>query len=77
MQIGVASPPDDVCTRSGISTTVCKYSATGYAFVVDVPVCTTVPIDVSMFISCHVSDGAGTFLHFSTGDYFAIGSWPP
>jgi len=76
--IGSATPPADICTRHGLPMTVCKYSPTGYAFIADPFVCVPVPVDLSMFISCHVSDSGGSsFLHFSTGDFFAVGSWPP
>ncbi|TFH22738.1 MAG: hypothetical protein E4H03_07780 [Myxococcales bacterium] len=79
LQIGVAAPPDDVCTRSGVPTTVCKFSPSGYALVLDAPICSSpVPVDVTMFMSCHVSDaGGGTFLHYSTGDFFSSTTWPP
>ena len=79
LQIGAASPALEVCDRSGVSTTACKYSPTGYAFIVAPPGVSTpagAPIDVTTFISCHVSDGV-SFIHFSTGDFFAMGSWPP
>jgi hypothetical protein len=81
LQIGAASPPAEVCERSGVVTTVCKYSPTGYAFIVAPPgisASAAAPVDLSAFISCHVTDVPGTtFLHFATGDFFAVGSWPP
>jgi hypothetical protein len=75
--IGAASPAPEVCDRLGVATHVCKSDPTTYVIVLDSPICTPVPIDLSLFISCHVSDGGGSFLHFSTGDFFAVGSWPP
>ncbi len=79
LHIGAASPPPEVCDRLGAASTVCKFSPTGYAFILSTPgisATAAAPIDVTTFISCHVSDGAA-FLHFSTGDFFAVGSWPP
>jgi hypothetical protein len=83
LQIGTPDVPAEVCDRSGVPTTVCKYSPTGYAFVFSLPSgppmgidLTGAPIDVTLFISCHVeSSGGGTFLHFSTGDFYATGTF--
>ncbi len=81
IQIGAAAPPAEVCDRLGAASTVCKYSPTAYAFILAPPgisAAAAAPIDLSMFISCHVSAGGGmSFLHFATGDFFTIGSWPP
>ncbi len=73
VQIGTASPPAEVCDRRGAASTVCKYSRTGCAFILAPPgisATTTAPIDLTS-----VSDT--TFLHFATGDFFSVGSWPP
>jgi hypothetical protein len=81
LQVGAASPPPEVCDRLGVATSVCKYGPMGYAFIVTPPGISApaaAPIDLTLFISCHVSSGGGTsFLHFSTGDFFLVGSWPP
>jgi len=77
LHLGAAAPPAEVCDRLGVATHVCKTSPTAYIFVLDSPICTSVAVDLSMFMSCHVSDGATSFLHFSTGDFFAVGGWPP
>lgn len=66
-----------MCDRLGVATHVCKTSPTTYIFVLDSPICTSVPIDLSIFMRGHVSDGGSRFLHFSTGDFFAVGGWPP
>jgi hypothetical protein len=81
LQIGAAAPPPEVCDRSGVVTTACKFSPTGYVLVATPPgiaASAASKIDLSMFMSCHVSAGGGTsFLHFATGDFFLVGSWPP
>ncbi len=78
IQIGAPVPPPDTCDRVGVATSVCKFSPTGYAIVAAAPgVSAAAPIDLSVFISCHVSDAGGTsFLHFSTGDFFATTTLP-
>jgi hypothetical protein len=83
LQIGTPGLPAEVCDRSGVPATVCKYSATGYAFIFSLPPpmtsgidLTGAPIDVTLFLSCHIeSSGGGTFLHFSTGDFYATGTF--
>ncbi len=85
LQIG--TPPSgseaEVCDREGIPVSVCKKDATTYIVGLDSPadpegdVCTPVPLEFTLFISCHVGDGSGGFLHFSTGDFYGSLTWPP
>ncbi|RMF24188.1 MAG: hypothetical protein D6760_03900 [Deltaproteobacteria bacterium] len=85
LQFGAPPPGSeaDICDREGIPVSACKKDATTYIVGLDSPadpagdVCTPVPLEFTLFISCHVGDGAGGFLHFSTGDFYGTTTWPP
>ena len=79
VRVQIGAPPAgaeaEVCDREGVAMSACKFGPTDYVLLFDTPVCTMSPVDITLFMSCHIGDGAGTFLHFSTGDFFFTGSF--
>jgi len=79
VRVQIGAPPagsePEVCDREGVAMTACKFGPADYVLLFDTPVCTVSPVDLTLFLSCHIGDGGGGFLHFSTGDFYFTGSF--
>ncbi len=79
VRVQIGAPPAgseaEVCDREGVAMSACKFGPADYVLLFDAPVCTASPVDLTFFMSCHIGDGGGGFLHFSTGDFYFTGSF--